>query len=511
VLLEYGFRSRRLKNVFFCQVQPNEEFETSLHKVATVVGADVLPQRIPLADKQTVWNNLSRQERVEAFVSWLSELSSTASVLLFDDVDALADMQGVAWAIGSCAHTVLFTSRNPSVLESLCESAHRDGCPYQISDMSIQELVNLMTHTLRAASLARNPLDISSTNLEKVADIVQGHSMAACRAVQFICQRLALNPGADPTTRFLSSFENGDWETRNAFLEFRQIPGRSLAEVFEASLKRLRESEHLASRLLHFAAFLSETVQHFRVFMLRDRPWLSAVEAEVPNVSLFRLDRSLFDKLLHDLVNTSALIFLDDGTLKIHALLQEYLRQRVGHPGRLRILRQIYLLADISVKLDEDTTIMQQFKDNCIRIAEAFRITVNDIAPSQEVMQIIDNRRQRHNVPGILQELRSQCHKIAATLLGSDGGFSSEEARNRYSSQVVPIIRALFKFEQEHVWSNSNQRTVDAHVALYDDLIEIVRGNPDLQERLPRQRQLFIERTGLPVRQGLQNDFSHIH
>jgi hypothetical protein len=499
VLLEYGFRNRQLKNVFFCQVQPNEEFETSLHKVAMVIGADVLPQRIPIADKQTVWNNLSRQQRVEAFLSWLSEPSNTASVLLFDDVDALANMESVSWAIGSCAHTVLFTSRNPSILESLCESAHRNGFPYQVSDMPIPELVNLMAHTLRAASLARNSLDISSTNLEKIAHIVQGHAMAACRAVQFICQRLALNPGTDLVTHFLNSFENGDWETRNAFLEFRPTPGRSLAQVFETSLKRLRESEELASRVLHFAAFLSETVQHFRVFMLRDRPWLSAVEAEVPNVGLFRLDGTLFDKLLHDLVNTSALIVLDDRTLKIHALLQEYLRQRVGHPGRLHILRQIYLLADISVKLDEDATVMQQFKDNCIMIAEAFRITVNDIAPSQEVMQIIDNYRQRHNVPSILQELRSQCHNIAATLLRSDGGFSSEEARNRYSSQVVPIIRALFKFEREHVWSNSNQRTVDAHIALYDALIEIVRGNPDLQERLPRQRQLFIERTGLSV------------
>ena len=503
MLLEYGFRSRGSKNIFFCQVQPKEEFETSLHKVAMVVGADVLPQRIPVADKQTVWNNLSRQQRVEAFISWLSEPSSTASVLLFDDVDALADVEGVAGAIGSCAHTVLFTSRNPSLLESLCESAHRDGWPYQISDMPIQELVNLMKQTLQAASLARNSLDISSTNLDKVAHIVQGHAMAACRAVQFICQRLALNPDADPIARFLNSFENRDWETRNAFLEFRPSLGRSLAEVFETSLKRLRESEHLASRLLHFAAFLSETVQHFRVFMLRDRPWLSAVEAEVPHVSLFRLDGSLFDKLLHDLVNTSALIFLDDGTLKIHALLQEYLRQRVGHPGRLLILRQIYLLAGISVKLDEDTTIMQRFKDNCIKIAEAFRITENDIAPSQEVMQIVDNYRQRHNVPGILQELRSQCQKIAVTLLDSDGGLSSEEARNRYSSQVVPIVHAFFKFEQEHAWSNSNQRTVDAHVALYDDLIEIIRGNPNLQERLPRQRQLFIERTGLPVRLAL--------
>jgi hypothetical protein len=501
VLLEYGFRSRQSKNIFFCQVQPKEEFETSLHKVAMIVGADVLPPRIPIADKQVVWSNLSRQQRVEAFLSWLAEPSSTASVLLFDDVDALADVEGVAGAIGSCAHTVIFSSRNPSLIEGLCESAHRDGCRYQISDMPIQELVNLMTQTLRAASLAHNPLDISSTDLEKVAHIVQGHVMGACRAVQFICQRLALNPGADPIARFLNSFENGDWETRHAFLEFRPSPGRSLAEVFETSLKRLRESEQLAGRLLHFAAFLSETAQHFRVFMQRGRPWLSAVEAEVPNVGLFRLDESLFDKLLHDLINTSALIFLDDGTLKIHPLLQEYLRQRVGHPGRLRILRQIYLLAHTSAKLDEDTTIMQQFKDNCIRIAEAFRITANDIALSQEVMQIIDNYKQRHDVPGILQELRSQCHNIAATLLDSEGGFSSEEARSGYTSQIVPIIRALFKFEQEHAWNNSNQRTVDAHVALYDDLIEIVRGNPNLQERLPRRRRLFIERMGLSVRQ----------
>src|SRR5947209_18555835 len=104
-------------------------------------------------------------------------------------------------------------------------------------------------------------------------------------------------------------------------------------------------------------------------------------------------------------------------------------------------------------------------------------------------MQIIDNYSQRHDVPSVLQELRSQFHKVAATIRGSDGGFSSEEARNRYSSQVVSILCDLVKFEQEHAWSNSNQRTVDAHVALYDDLIEIVRGNPTLQERLPRQKQ----------------------
>lgn len=85
----------------------------SLHKVAMTVGADVLPARIPAADEQIVWNNLSRQQRVETFLSWLSEPSSTASVLLFDDVDALADVEGVAGAIGSCAHTVLFSSRKP--------------------------------------------------------------------------------------------------------------------------------------------------------------------------------------------------------------------------------------------------------------------------------------------------------------------------------------------------------------------------------------------------------------
>src|SRR5271168_790097 len=70
-----------------------------------------------------------------------------------------------------------------------------------------------------------------------------------------------------------------------------------------------RNSYGKSSVSLKCAAFLSEITQHFQVFMLRDRPWLSAVEVEVPNVGLFRLDGSLFDKLLHDLVNTSALIF----------------------------------------------------------------------------------------------------------------------------------------------------------------------------------------------------------
>ena len=61
----------------------------------------------------------------------------------------------------------------------------------------------------------------------------------------------------------------------------------------------------------------------------------------------------------------------------------------------------------------------------------------------------------------------------------------------------MPIIPALFNFEQEHY---VEQRTVDAHVAPYDDLIEIITGNPNLQERLPLRR-LFIERIGLSVRQ----------
>jgi hypothetical protein len=138
---------------------------------------------------------------------------------------------------------------------------------------------------------------------------------------------------------------------------------------------------------------------------------------------------------------------------------------------------------------------MQQFKGNCIRIAEAFRITANDTALSQEVMQIIDNYRQRHNVAGILQELRFQCHNIAATLLDSEGGFSSEEFAKRIH------LTNCANNPQEHAWSNSNQRTVDAHVALYDDLIEIVREIQIYRERLPRRRQLFIERIGLSVKQ----------
>jgi hypothetical protein len=107
-----------------------------------IFGADVLIPRIPVADKQIAWNNLSRQQRVEAFLSWLSEPSSTASVLLFDDVDALADVEGVAGAIGRCAHTVLFSSRNPSLLGSLCEVLTEMGIDIKYR---IYRLKNLLT------------------------------------------------------------------------------------------------------------------------------------------------------------------------------------------------------------------------------------------------------------------------------------------------------------------------------------------------------------------------------
>jgi hypothetical protein len=313
-----------------------------------------------------------------AFSDWLNRGSNDHTVFLVDDIDAIKDPAEMTSALSYQANTIIYTGRNPYAL--VTKRKREEEVPLLTSE----DTALLLKRTIEQSSLSSRRIIFSEQDLTAVAKILQGHPLAACNAVYFMTQDLSYSIRTpSPMKRFIEIFSSDQWESRKDFLEFKPHSGVSVMESFELSLQRIQEEGSLSCQILQIAAFLTNDVLDFREFFIIRRPWILGFQDEIPNHDLFTISETTLAKCLRRLEGTSLIMnssLVDP--LRLHPVLAECLRQRVEHADRLRILRQIILLIRVSLAEKKDVQLMTGFLDNCQSIAQAFRISEQELEPS---------------------------------------------------------------------------------------------------------------------------------
>jgi hypothetical protein len=393
LLVEVASRCRDIQDVFVCKASSDRPFEAEIHGLASSVGPDILSARpYPISERASIWRGMSRSERVAAFSTWLNRGSDDHTLFLVDDIDAIQDAAEMTNVLSYQANAIIYTGRNPYAFPT--KRKREEEVPL----LDSEETVLLLKRTIEQSSLASRRIIPSKQDLTAVAEILQGHPLAACNAVYFMTQELSYAIKIpSPIKRFIQIFSSDRWELRKDFLEFKPHLGVSVMESFELSLRRIQEEQSLSSRILQIAAFLTNEVLDFREFFLVNRPWIVEFEDEIPNHSLFTISETTLAKCLRSLEGTSSIMSSSPfDPLHLHPVWVECLRQRVRHPGRVRILSQIILLIRVSLARNEEVELMTRFLTNCQRIAEAFQISNQTLEPSPPVGQRLESIRQAH-------------------------------------------------------------------------------------------------------------------
>lgn len=527
ILLETAFRLRNVSNIFFIQARDTESLERTLLDIATSIGHDLLSIRFPHSDLAGVWRSYGPGERIRAFKTWLAHPSNQASLFIVDDLDGYKDETLIRDALPREAQVILYSTRDPSLIESL----DRDSQSYYIPTMKQDEMASLMVTMIRRSGGIFSRAAISEKELEAIAEVVDGHALGACRAIAYILHVLAQTTES-PAADFLDMFNGPKWESRLQFLEYKPRIGLSIMETFAVSLERMRRHQSEAARLLDLLAFLSAKDQslNFRDFLRLERPWLEEMQLLLPDYDVFASGLKGKGEYLAELENVSIGVRPDVSLpLQIHPLWLECIQQRAGYEGRLRWIRQIILLVHGSYARGEedDYTSLRPFLQNAFAIAARFRIGPDELLEDQELRNWIDALNEHSEIfsdeqssdsessdetdvaesvenktPNVdtlgktlqlfqdMVSLRNSCKEAVQALASTNVSKMSQTAFDSWRQRYLTLLRRLRSLTENEQDSST---VVTLHLEIYDLLIGMAPAfecvNPRLGELLRGRRE----------------------
>ena len=392
ILLEVAFRLRNITNVFSIKPTDAKSLEHALLQIAISIGHELLSIRFKNADLASIWRTYSPDERIRAFKSWLEHKDNQPSVFIVDDLDGLGDESLIAAALPSQAQVILYSARDPTMMESL----ERHGNAHHVSNMDVNEMASLMNGVLRKSDSRTGGHVITEVKLEAIAEIVSGHALGACRAITYILNVLSQTSDM-PSATFIQAFSGSNWRQRRQFLEYKPRFGLSIMETFTISLDRMRRHhKEAALKFLELIALLSNssTSLHSRDFLSIARPWLKRKRSDLPDYELFAQSLENQNEYFLELERTSIGVRrVVPGPLQIHPLWIEAIQQRAEHGGRLRWLRQILILCHTSFSQDprQYARGLGPFKQNAAVIAARFGILSKDLYGNEEMRKWFDS------------------------------------------------------------------------------------------------------------------------
>ena len=499
------------------------------------IGHDILAIRHPGLDVHAIWLQLGPSERVNAFRTWLGETENQPSLFIVDDIDGTLDDALIQAALPRDAHCILFSTRDPSIVDSL----DRECRELRVHPMDIDEMASLMASILRRST--NLSIDITERELEAIAKIVDGHALAACRAISYIIHVLAQTAKSRPADAFLDMITGSDWKARLRFLEYKPRFGHSIMQSFDISLQRLRRHRDDAILLLEFIAILSSETDSldFRQFLDMERPWLAMIKDDFADFGFFEHGMADKRELLAELENVS--IGLRPSLsmpLQLHPLWAECVLQQAKPAGRCRWLRQIVLLCHESWQHKEFTDIVRRVVLRCVEVIKRFDIDLDLVSGSEELKQwlmyhiqlssenttgeeseSIANRQSQTPLPGQLSEdnvVQSEannsllemkrpladCKDIKRTVSTQDPHVLTTETHRSWMGRIISLLQRL-RQQEESKGQIDGVKLRRVHLETYDAFIEVVPllkvPNPMLIGQLKRRRQDHAQQYGLQV------------
>lgn len=533
LLLELAFRCRTSRNVFFIRAHDAASLDQAFLELAMSIGHDILALRHRGADVHSMWLQLGPSERINAFRTWLGEEQNQPSLFIVDDIDGIPDDASIQAAFPRDARCVLFSTRDPSIIDSL----DRECKELRITSMDVDEMASLMEFVLRRSTSLQ--IDITERELESIAKIVDGHPLGACRAISYIIHVLAQTAKSRPVESFLDMITSRDWKARLRFLKYKPRFGQSLMETYDVSLQRIRRHQDEAILLLELIAFLSSTDADldFRQFLDIDRPWLTQLAEALANFQSFANGLSDKDELLAELEHVSIGLRPSlSKPLQLHPLWIECTLQRATHDGRCRWLGQILFLCYESWRRKESVDILRPFVWNCVEVAERFDIDLDKIVDSADLSHWLSDVTKPTEESTVSQELaavaeaniqtpavkddkveteacyrifcclRDDCHDLHRRLTTlereSAGTVTATETQQSSVTQFIDRLMRLRKLDETvHKSHLAVAKIHHAHVQTYDILIDIIpllkQHNPHLTNQLHTRKQNFQQQYGM--------------
>jgi hypothetical protein len=385
ILLKIASQRRGQQNIFFLPASDFGSFQKAFNEMAQVIGHDILKDRHSYPELHQLWANLGESGQAREFKKWLSSPQNNDNIIIIDDLDGLRDDKIILECLPEGDKSIIYSTRDPTIATSRLLQCER----VTVSPMDSPDIRELLETESRNIGL-----ELSPQELEGVVDIVDGHPLAASRAISFMEQMAFESSGlgpALPARAFIDIFESSDWESRNEFLKHKIHFGPSIHEIFEVSIQRLDEvKKDPILQLINALGFVCGSkpkALDYYDFLSIERPWVKDFQTAVPNYELFNTGLKGKSGLFQELVKVSLAFkpFPNRALLRFHPLWLECIRQRCGAEGRLLWLKQIiFICCETKKHTAEKSHIMDLHAENCLNIARDFDIEADVLATSEE-------------------------------------------------------------------------------------------------------------------------------
>jgi len=321
------------------------------------------------------WGKLDRSLIIRQFKAWLGTSENEHSIFIVDDLDGLRNDTAIDNALPREAPFILFSTRDPSIIEGIRE----DCTEIFIPAMESSEVIQLMKAVKNR--LAGSHPALMTEELASLETVVKGHPQAAWLAISYIVSQRTENTKLSSVEAFLAMFEGQDWKARKEFLEYQIRLRPSIKATFDISLARLRHNTRMARKTLELISFFSTPsgLLDFHTFLEFKRDWLEneeVVRKIRANHRLFTMDGRTRSGCLAALKNVSVIVPSKDASagFQVHPLLTEYVLQNAGHTDRAVWLRHLLFLCHESWTRDGLRDEIKPFVRNFLQIAYRFAI-----------------------------------------------------------------------------------------------------------------------------------------
>lgn len=373
MLLEVAYECLNRTNIFFVRASDKASLDDAYFHIARRLGHDILLENNRGKPTLDIWNNMSRQEKIEKFRDWLKKPENAETLFILDDLDGLRDPQLILAAVPNEAKTILFSTRNPILRHDLDQ---RHTHQLRLPPMSAGEVVQLMDAVTDKIEYEAEGDVLDRTVLYDIAVALHGHPLAAIIAIRYITRVISQEGSSSPEKDFLALLQGTDFEARRRFLEYR-AGGPSIMETFLASKNRLQQQDLLAWNLLLFIAVLEtdENIVDFRKFFY-NKHCLIELES-FPDYEVLAAKKTEISEALSQIETVSFGERLRTAKpIQFHPLWLECALHTMGHEGRIRRIRQVLKICYLSVENSFGDLQPQFFPhiQRCLQVCNSFQI-----------------------------------------------------------------------------------------------------------------------------------------
>ncbi|KAH8687335.1 P-loop containing nucleoside triphosphate hydrolase protein [Tricladium varicosporioides] len=510
LLLQIANQNRNLSNVFLLPACDEKSLRDGYMEIASRIGHEILSERHPKQDLYSIWCGSTTDEKIEATKAWFEAPENQDTLFIVDDLDGLKDEDAIQAVLPRQANIVMLSTRNPGLVAELPRKFDR----LRVLPLNVSETIDLMGASLH--NWNKENIPIPEEELEEIAKEVACHPLGALNAISYITARLAQDSDS-PVAEFFAILRSVDYHERLEFLKYKPPFRYSITQAFDISVQRLRNPNGLATALLSVLGFLEleEPAIDFRRFFSR-REWLHELKEYLPDYAIFATEKSALRAALEELENVSIGHRTEQKLpLEVHPLWIECMRQRLGHDGRIRFLRQVLLVCYGSIiRREELTNIIPHIK-TCLCVAVRFQISMGDLDLAPDMRTWIDgfstgpktppstivpntsaSRFEQDNYKTAL-ELSDDCARVAENVISDAVDIVvSQEKWTILSQSLLSLLKRLQK--QESIYQKPlGEEIYGLHMRTYDSLLKVAsqirERHPTLYEQLQTRRATFEE------------------